>query len=162
MISLKGKVRNLTSSNLVAVEYLISCWLVNPNINHLLMTGQLLFFLWENFSQRGPIPKFNPLLKTVCVFGGKWGAHSYSDALNYNKITNNFLNQIPLLVLTCWKYDEKLNVGFENIIDVRSFALIVDSHWHVLFLTYWPTNIKWRSVMLQKSITLILFFPMLV
>ena len=92
--------------------------------------------------QKGSYPCSLSTPKTVFIFGGRWVAHLYSDSPEYNKIADKFQNQPPLLVLTCLKYDDKLNVGLEKIIDECSFALIVDSHWHVLFLTYWPTNRK--------------------
>ena len=59
----------------------------------------------------------------------------------YNKITNNFRNWLPLLVLTCWQCDDKLNVGF-IFFDECIFALIVDSHWHVLFLNLLSNKYK--------------------
>ena len=165
----KAKVQNLISSNSVAGAYLPACWLANPILHQLIIPGQLpttvlpnmlsLILPWADFSRRDPIPTINPLLKTFCVFGGRWGAHSYSDLIWYNRINNKFRNRIPLLVLNFWQCDDKLNVGFERIIDESSFTFIVDSHWYVLFLTYWPTNIKWRSVMIQESIILIFFFP---
>ena len=65
------------------------------------------------FTQRDPIPMFNPLLKTVCIFGGRCGAHYYSASPKYNKIKDNFWNQPPLLVMTCWQCDDKFNVVFE-------------------------------------------------
>ena len=113
-----------------------------------------LIFPWAGFSQRSPIPIFNPLLKT--------GAHSYSASPKYNQIPNSFRNRFPLLVLTCWQCEDKLNVSFEKIIDECSFTLIFDSCWHVLFLTYSPKNIKLMSIMLPKSVILILFFTNLV
>ena len=121
-----------------------------------------IIFLWEEFYQRDPIPIFNSLFKSVCIFGEQWGAHSYSYFPKYNRITKNFQNGLLLLVLTCWQSDDKLNVGFKKLIDECSFDLIVDSHWHVLFLTYWQTHIKWRLVMIPKLIIIILFFPVLV
>ena len=108
------------------------------------------------------MPIVDPLLKIVCIFVFWWGAHYYPALTNYNKITNNFRNRIPLLVLNFWQCDDKLNFGFEEIIDECSFSLIFDIQWHMLFLTYWSTNIKWSSVMLPNSIILIFFFPVLV
>ena len=78
-------------------------------------------------SQRDPIPIVNPLLKMVFVFGGRWGAHSYSYSPKYNRITNKFRNQLPLLVLTFLRCDDKLNVGFEKMIDECTFDFIVDT-----------------------------------
>ena len=168
----KVKGQNLIISNSVAGAYLPACWLANPNAHRLLIITQLptpalpnrlsLILLLEEFSWRSPVPIVNPLLKTVCVFVGKRGAQSYSDSPNDNKIPNNFRNWLLLLVLTCCQFDEKLNVGFEQKNNECSFALIVDSNLHVFFLTYWPTHIKWRLVMIPKSIINIMFFPMLV
>ena len=118
-----------------------------------------LIFLWSELSQRAPIHIANPLLKTVCVFGSIWVTQSYSVLPKYKKITNKFINVLPLLVRTCWKYDENLNVGFQEIIDECSFDLIVDSHCHVFFPTHWTTHIKWGSVILTKLIIIILLFP---
>ena len=110
-------------------------------------------------SWRSHITKVDPLLKNVCFLGGRWGVHSYLASPKYNKKTDNFWNWPPLLVLTCWKFDNKLNIVFWNIIDECSFALIVDRHWHVLFLTYWPKNSKWRSGWFcWQSRLLLLFF----
>ena len=41
------------------------------------------------------------------------GVHSYSDSPKYNKITENFCNRPPLLLLNFWQCDEKLNVVIE-------------------------------------------------
>ena len=60
-----------------------------------------IIFLWEGFSQRAPIPIVNPLLKTVCIFGGIWGAHYYSASPKNNNKTDNFRNRPPILVLNC-------------------------------------------------------------
>ena len=95
-----------------------------------------LSFLWEEFSQRAPIPIVNSLHKTVRVFGGQWVAHSYLDSPNYNKITNNFQNRLSLLVLTCLQCYYKLNGRFEKIIYECGLTLIVDDYLHVFFLTY--------------------------
>ena len=131
MIYPKGKGQNTISSYSLAGEYIPACWLANPNIHWFLVPGQILtpaltkslslIFLWADFSWRAHIPVINPLLKTVCVFGGWWVAHSYSASPQYNNITNNFLDRIPLLVLTCWQCDDKLNVGFQKMIDECSF-----------------------------------------
>ena len=111
MSSLKGKDRNLLSSNSVAGAQILACWSANPNVHWLLITVQLpttelhkrlsIIFLWVKFPQRYPIHIFNPLLKTVCVFGGRWGAQYYSAPPEYNKTINNFRNWLSLLVPTC-------------------------------------------------------------
>ena len=62
-------------------------------------------------SRMAPIPIVNTLLKTLCDFGGKWREHSYLDSPKYNEKTNNILNRLPLLVLTCWQCDDIWNVG---------------------------------------------------
>ena len=74
--------------------YLQYYWLTNTNVHPLLMPLQLttaalpkrisLIFLWVELSQRDTILIVNPLLKTVSIFGGKWGEHSYSDSPKYN------------------------------------------------------------------------------
>ena len=149
--------------------YLPYSWLANPNVNQLLIPGQLptpvipkrpsLIFLWEECSRKTPIPIVDPLLKNVYIFGGQWGAHSYLDSPKYNRITDNILNRPPLLVLTCWQFDAKLNVSFGKIIDECSFALVFDSHWYMLFLTYWQKNRKWMFVLLPKLVIIIFYFP---
>ena len=107
----KGKGQNLISSNSVAGAQLPDCWLDNPNVHQLLNPGQLttpalpkrfsVIFLWAELSQRAPISIINPPLKTVCIFGGRWDAHSYLDSPKNNKKTDNFRNRPPILVLTC-------------------------------------------------------------
>ena len=87
-----------------------------------------LIFLWAEFSRRDAIPIVYSILKTVCIFGRKWGAHSYSTSPKYNKITDKFRYRPPLLVLTCLQCDDKLNVDFEKIIDQCSFALVFGSY----------------------------------
>ena len=42
-----------------------------------------LIFLWAEFDQRDPMPIVKPLPKTVCVFGGRWGVHSYLASPKY-------------------------------------------------------------------------------
>ena len=96
--------------------------------------------------------------KVFLIFGRKWGAHFYLASPNYNKIIDNFQNRPPLLVMNCWQCEDKLYVGLEKIIYECSFALIFDNHWHMLFLTYWLTNRKWRSVLLPK---LIYYYPVI-
>ena len=61
--------------------------LAHTNVHRLLMPGKLpthelpkrlsLTFLLVEFSWRAPIPIADALLKNVCIFGGRWGAHSY-------------------------------------------------------------------------------------
>ena len=107
----KGKIQNLIRSNSVAGAYLPACCFSNPNLHRLLILGQLstpvlpkgisLIFPWVEFSRRASISIVNLLVKTVSVFGGRWGAHSYSDSPKYNKIKNNLLNLLPILVLNC-------------------------------------------------------------
>ena len=90
MSSPKGKGQNLISSKSVVGVYLPACWLANPKVHRFLKPGQLptptlpkrssIIFLWEEFSQRAPIPIFNPLLNTVRVFVGIWGAHSFQSS----------------------------------------------------------------------------------
>ena len=121
-----------------------------------------LIFLWAEWSQRDPIPIVDPLLKIVCIFVVLWGAHYYFSSTKYNKITYNFQNRPPLLVMAFWQCNDKLNVGFEFVFDECSFALIVDSHRHVIFLTYWQTNSKRRLVLMPKLIIIILYFQMFV
>ena len=109
--SLKGKGQNLISSNSVAWAYLLSCWLSNPNVHRLLIPGQLPtnalnkrlspILLWAESPQRNPINIVNTILKTVCVFGGRWGAHYYLASPKYKNITNNLQNRLPFLVLNC-------------------------------------------------------------
>ena len=106
----KGKVQNLISSNSVAFFYLPACWLANPNLHRLIMPILMstptipkriyLIFLWAEFPQRDPIPIIDPLLKTVYIFVGIWGAHSYLDSKKYNKTTDNFINHPPIFVPT--------------------------------------------------------------
>ena len=107
----KGKSQNLLSSNSVAGAYPLACWLANPNVHRLLMTGKLLtpaltkrlslIIIWSEFSQRAPIPIVNRILKMVYNFGGRWVAKYYSASPKYNKTTNNFRNRLPTLFLTC-------------------------------------------------------------
>ena len=97
--------------------------MANPKVHQFFIPRQLptpalykrlsLIFLWVKFSQRASIPIVNPLLKTVCTFGGRWCAHYYSASPKYRKITYNFWNQPPLLVTIFWKYDDKFNSVFE-------------------------------------------------
>ena len=127
MRSPKGKGRKPIISNPVLGAQLQACLLANPTIHRFIIPGQLtspalpkrlsLIFLLEVLSQRSPITIVNPLLKTFCFFGGIWGAHYCLASPKYNKKTNNFQNQLPLLVLTSLQWDDKLNVGFKNIID---------------------------------------------
>ena len=67
------------------------------------------------------------------IFGGWWGAYYYSASPISNKKTEKIRNRPSLLVLTCWKRDDKL-IFFGNIIDGCSLTSIVDIHWHVFFL----------------------------
>ena len=86
-ISPEGKGRNIISSNSVAIMYVSDCWLENKNVHWLLNPGHLptpalhkrlsLIFLRRKFSHRSPIPIFNTIIYTVCIVGGRWGAHSY-------------------------------------------------------------------------------------
>ena len=109
MRSPKKKGQNPINSNSVAGAYIQACCFANPNIQWFLMPGQLptpvlikriyIIFLWTELSKRYPIPIVNLLLKTVCVFGVLWGAHSYPASPKYNNITNYFRNRLPLLVL---------------------------------------------------------------
>ena len=74
--------------------------------------------------------------KNGFYFWSLMGAHYYFYSLKYNNITNNFLNRPLLLVLTCLQFGDTFNVGFEKIINECSFSFIIDSHLHVLFITY--------------------------
>ena len=89
----------------------------------------------------------NPLLKTVRIFGRIWVAHSYLASPKNNKKIDNFSNWPSIHVLTCGQWDYKLNILWKKI-DECSLTLIINRHWHVFFLTCWPTNIKWRLVLL--------------
>ena len=73
-----------------------------------------LILLWAEFPQRDPIQIVNPLPNTVYIFGRQWGAQSYLASLKNNKELDNFRNWPPILVLTCWQYDEKLIVFRKN------------------------------------------------
>ena len=105
--SSKGKCQKLISSNSVMRAYLSAYWLANPNTHWLLTLGKFpifalikrlsLIFIWVEFFRKAPIPIFNPLLYTVCIVGGKWGAHSYSDSPKNNKETYFFWNRIIYL-----------------------------------------------------------------
>ena len=100
-ISSKVKDQNLIKYNSVAGEQIPACWLANPNIHQLLKPTQLpttalpkrlsVIFLWAEFYQRDPIPIFNPLLKTVRICGGRWGAHSYLASPKNNKKCTTFI-----------------------------------------------------------------------
>ena len=103
----KENPQNLLSYYSVSGEKLPDSWLDNPNVHRLLMPVQLptpalpnrlsLIFIWAELSQRAPIPIANPLLDTVCIVGGQWGAHYYSTSLDNNKETYCF--RIRLLSL---------------------------------------------------------------
>ena len=107
--SLNGKFWNLISSNLVAGVNLPASWLDNRNVHRFLNLERLptpalpksisLIFLLAELSWRAPIPIVNPLLYTVCIFGGRWGEHSYLDTPKNNKETDWFWNRLLSL---CW------------------------------------------------------------
>ena len=152
----KGKGWNLISSNSVAGVYLPAYWLSNTDIHRLLNPGHLptpalpqrlsLIFLWAEFSQRAPIPIFNPLQDTVYIVRGIWSAHSYLALPKNNKGTYWFWNKLISLcwlvqnVMTNWKCFGIINYGC-------SWTSIVDRHLHVFFITWRPTNSKWRVVL---------------
>ena len=99
--SLKGKCQNLIISNSVAGEYLPAYWLSNPKLHWLLNPGQLtttalpkrlyLIFIWQEFSQRDPIPIFNPFLNIAFIIGERWVKQSYLASLK-NTETDYFRN----------------------------------------------------------------------
>ena len=107
----KGKDQNLIRCNSVAGAYLPAFLLADPNVHLLIKSVQLptpelpkrlyLIFLWVEFSQMDTIPIVNPLLNTVRIFGGRWGAHSYLASPKNNKKKDNFRNWPPILVLNC-------------------------------------------------------------
>ena len=152
----KCKVRNLKISNSVGCSYLPAYWLSNPKLHQLLTLGKLptsalpkrlhLIFLWEEFPRRVPIPIVNILLDTVCIFVWIWIAHSYLDLPKNNKEKDFFRNRLLSLfwlvynMMKTWKFFGRINYEC-------SLTYIVDRYWHVFFLTWWPTNIKWRMVM---------------
>ena len=51
----------------------------------------------------------NTFLKTVRIFGGRWGANSYLDSPKNIKKKEYFHNWPPILVMTCLQCDDKLN-----------------------------------------------------
>ena len=167
--SLKGKWQNLMTSNSVAGEYLPACLLENPNVHHFLNPGKLttpefpkrlsLIFLWVELYRRYPIPIVNPLLIKFRIFKGD-GVQTLFWLHKKNKKTDNFCNRPPILVLTCWKCDDKLKV-FGKIIDECILTLIVYRHWRVFFLTWWPTYIRWRLVLLIKIENQILYHSLI-
>ena len=121
---LKGKIPNLIRSISLAGAQLPACWLDNKNLHRLLKLGKMtnpvlpkrisLILLWAEFPQIDPIQIVNPLPNTVYIFGRQWGAQSYLASLKNNKELDNFRNWPPILVLTCWQYDEKLIVFRKN------------------------------------------------
>ena len=48
-----------------------------------------------------PIPVFNPLLKQK-LFGGKFGAHSYSASPDNKIMTKHCENYFYSVTMTCW------------------------------------------------------------
>ena len=88
--SSKGKGLHLIRYNSLSGTYIPACWLAGPNVHRLLDPGQLIThvlpkslsvtLLWAKIPQRDPIPIVNPLLRTDLIFGGRWGAHFYSDS----------------------------------------------------------------------------------
>ena len=155
----KGKSWNLISSNSVADVYLLGYWLANPNVHRLLKTVHLstpalprrlsVIFLWEELSQRALIPILNTLLDIICIVGGRWGAHSYLALLKNNRVTYLFWNRLLSL---CWLFHNMMTNWnyFKRINDECVWTLIFDRHWHVFFLTWLPTNSKWRVVLYIK------------
>ena len=121
-----------------------------------------LIFLWAEFSWRAPIPIVKPLLKMVCGFGGLWGAHSYSASQKYNKIPNNFWDQLSLLVINCWQCDDKLNFGLKKRLmnEVLLWLLMVIDMCYLLPIEQWIKKLS--SFLLPKLIILILSVPMIV
>ena len=100
----KGKSQNILSSNSVAVVYIQSSRLDNPNVHQLLNPVHLptpdlpkrlsLIFLWAEFSRRAPISIVNTLLYTVCTIGGRWGAQYYLASPENNTKIDCFLDRI--------------------------------------------------------------------
>ena len=131
-------------------------WLENPNLHRLITTGKLttldltkrlyLIFLWAELSRRATIPIPNPLLYTVYIVGGWQGAHSYSALLKNNKETDCFRNRLLSL---CWIVQNVITIWniFGRINDECIWNWIVDRHWNVFLITWWPTNRKWRVVL---------------
>ena len=63
---------------------------------------------------KGSYPYSKSTPKTVRIFGGVWGAHSYSDSPKNNNKADKFVNWPPILVMTCSQQDEKLKVFWKN------------------------------------------------
>ena len=120
--SLKGKGRNLLSSNSLVEMYLPAFFLANRNVHRLLKPGHLptttlprrisLIFLWAEFYRSAPLPIVNPIQYTVCIC---WREMGCTLLFGFAVILHNlFQNRPPLLVLTCWQCDEKLEVFWEH------------------------------------------------
>ena len=106
-----------------------------------------LIFLWVELYRMDPTPIVNPLQYTVCIF---WKEMGCTLLFGFAVILHSwFQNRPPLLVLTCWQCDDKLNV-FGRIINECSLTLIVYRYWHVFFITWWPTNRKWGVILLTE------------
>ena len=119
------------------------------------MSGQLptpeipkrpyLIFLWADFYRRDTIHIVNPILKTVFVIGGQCGAQYYLYSPMYEKMTNKIQNWLPLLVLTCWQYDGKLNFSLEKLLMsvVLLWLLIVIYICYLLSIEQQISNTGW-------------------
>ena len=118
----KEKCGNLISSNSVVGMYFPACWLFNPNVHRLLKPVHLstptlpnilyLIFLRAGFFLRDPIPIFNSLVYTVCIC---WREMGFTLLFGFAVILHYlYKNWPPLLVLTCWQRDEKLEVFCEH------------------------------------------------
>ena len=117
-----GKCLNLLSSNVVAGMYFPDWWLANQNLHWLLKPGHLptpalpkrlsLIFLWAELSRRDPILIVNPLQYTVCIC---WREIGFTLLFGFAIILHSlFQNRPPLLVMTCWQLDYKLEVFWEH------------------------------------------------